>query len=310
MKRVSAIDCGTNSIRLLIVETDHDTIKELYRDMIIIRLGEGVDEHKRFSDQALLRLKDACRVFHDILQQYEVSTTRFIATSASRDVSNKAEFLTIIDTELSLTPDIISGDEEAKLSFLGATGSFRHFPSPYLVIDIGGGSTEFVMGENAVDSAKSVNIGCVRMTERHHFSNPPTESELAFAVADIDRAIDEALSIVDVSKVQTIIGLAGSITTVAAEVLHLSKYERDRIHGSQFSIEQIEHAANSLIHMSLEQRKALGFMHPGRVDVIGAGALVLIRSLKKISSVHPSIPLLTVSEHDILDGIIFDLLAN
>ena len=176
MSRVAAIDCGTNSIRLLIVETDLDAVKELYRDMIIIRLGEGVDEHKRFSDQALLRLRDACQAFHDILQHYEVSTIRFIATSASRDVSNRAEFLAIIDNELSLTPDVISGDEEAKLSFLGATGSFRHLPSPYLVIDIGGGSTEFVLGDAAVDSAKSVNIGCVRLTERHHFSNPPTES--------------------------------------------------------------------------------------------------------------------------------------
>lgn len=310
MKRVAAIDCGTNSIRLLIVETDGSTIKELYRDMIIIRLGEGVDEHKRFSDQALLRLKDACHIYQGVLKKFEVSTTRFIATSASRDVSNRAEFLSIIDSELALTPDVISGDEEAKLSFLGATGSFRHLPSPYLVLDIGGGSTEFVLGTTSVEAAKSVNIGCVRMTERHRFSNPPTDSELRTAIEDIDRAIDEAFSIVDVSQAQAIIGLAGSITTVAAEALHLDTYERERIHGSQFSVEEIERAAYALIRMTHEQRQARGFMHPGRVDVIGAGALVLVRSLLKIASVHPSMPLLTVSEHDILDGIIYDLLQD
>ena len=308
MKRVAAIDCGTNSIRLLIVESDGSHLQELFRDMIIIRLGEGVDEHKRFSDAALLRLQDACRVFHEVMQQYEVTTTRFIATSASRDVSNRSEFLEIIHGELALTPDVITGEQEAKLSFLGATGSFRHVQSPYLVIDIGGGSTEFVLGDTSVTEAKSVNIGCVRMTERHRFSNPPTQSEIDKAILDIDSAIDEAFDVVDVTKARSIIGLAGSITTVAAEALHLSTYERDLIHGSQFSLEQIETAAYSLIHMTHEQRQALGFMHPGRVDVIGAGALVLARSMKKIAELHPSMPLLTVSEHDILDGIIYDLL--
>ena len=275
--------------------------------MIIIRLGEGVDEHKRFSDAALRRLQDACRVFQQVLKDLSVSKTRFIATSASRDVSNREAFLEIIDTELSLTPDIISGDEEAQLSFLGATGSFRHLPGPYLVIDIGGGSTEFVIGSDSVESARSVNIGCVRMSERHHFSDPPTKSELDIATKDIDTAIDEALKVVDVRKAKTIIGLAGSITTVAAEALHLSSYEREKIHGSQFSRNQIESAASSLISMTQSERSALGFMHPGRVDVIGAGALVLWRSLEKIALIHPNMPLLTVSEHDILDGIIYDL---
>ena len=205
MTRLAAIDCGTNSIRLLVVEVEGNNLKELHRDMIIIRLGEGVDEHKRFSDAALRRLQDACRVFQQVLKDLSVSKTRFIATSASRDVSNREAFLEIIDTELSLTPDIISGDEEAQLSFLGATGSFRHLPGPYLVIDIGGGSTEFVIGSDSVESARSVNIGCVRMSERHHFSDPPTKSELDIATKDIDTAIDEALKVVDVRKAKTII---------------------------------------------------------------------------------------------------------
>ncbi|MFZ9693879.1 MAG: exopolyphosphatase [Candidatus Nanopelagicales bacterium] len=307
MTRLAAIDCGTNSIRLLVVEVEGDSLKELHRDMIIIRLGEGVDEHKRFSDAALRRLQDACRIFQYVLKDLNVSRTRFIATSASRDVSNREAFLEIINTELSLTPDIISGDEEARLSFLGATGRFHHLPSPYLVIDIGGGSTEFVIGNDRVESARSVNIGCVRMSERHHFSDPPTKSELDIATKDIDTAIDEALKVVDVRKAKTIIGLAGSITTVAAEALHLSSYEREKINGSQFSLDQIESAAQSLIRMTQSERAALGFMHPGRVDVIGAGALVLWRSLEKIASIHPNMPLLTVSEHDILDGIIYDL---
>lgn len=307
MTRLAAIDCGTNSIRLLVVEVEGDSLKELHRDMIIIRLGEGVDEHKRFSDAALIRLREACRVFQKVIKELNVSRTRFIATSASRDVSNRETFLEIIDTELSLSPDIISGDEEARLSFLGATGSFRHLPGPYLVIDIGGGSTEFVIGNDSVESARSVNIGCVRMSERHNFSDPPTKSELDTATKDIDSAIEEALKVVDVRKAKTIIGLAGSITTVAAEALQLSRYEREKINGSQFSLDQIESAASSLIHMKQSERAALGFMHPGRVDVIGAGALVLWRSLEKIALIHPNMPLLTVSEHDILDGIIYDL---
>ncbi|MEN9923146.1 MAG: hypothetical protein RIS09_660 [Actinomycetota bacterium] len=307
MTRLAAIDCGTNSIRLLIVELVGESLRELTREMIIIRLGEGVDEHKRFSEAALERLKLACGEYATKIEAYGVTKTRFIATSASRDVSNRDEFLNIINQELSLIPDIISGDEEARLSFLGATGSFRHLPSPYLVIDIGGGSTEFVLGQENVTAARSVNIGCVRMTERHHFSNPPTTAELDEATIDIDRAVQSALEVVDVNSANTIIGLAGSITTVAAQALKLDIYDRDKIHASQFSLSQIATAAEELIHMSHEERQALGFMHPGRVDVIGAGALVLWRSLLAISKVHPNMPLLTVSEHDILDGIIYDL---
>jgi exopolyphosphatase/guanosine-5'-triphosphate,3'-diphosphate pyrophosphatase len=307
MKRVAAIDCGTNSIRLLIAEFDANEVRELDRRMVIVRLGEGIDQTNEFSAAALERTFAAVDDFARVLSNYEIDAIRFVATSASRDARNRVDFENGIYTRLGVYPEVISGDEEAELSFLGATAELinRGEAGPFLVIDIGGGSTEFVLGSTTPAAAKSVNIGCVRMTERHLQSDPPTEAEIAAAVLDIDAAIAIAAEQVDFSSAAQVVGLAGSVTTVAALALGLNRYDRNAIHGSSFSRSQVIAACNRLLHLSRAQRAELPFMHPGRVDVIGAGALVLRQAVEAIGLDH-----LTVSEHDILDGIAAALAAR
>jgi exopolyphosphatase / guanosine-5'-triphosphate,3'-diphosphate pyrophosphatase len=299
MKRVAAFDCGTNSIRLLIAEFENGEVRELDRRMTIVRLGEGIDQTGEFSSDALKRTFVAVDDFAKVLKNYEIDAVRFVATSASRDARNRAEFEKGIFERLGVQPEIISGDEEAELSFLGATAELSLSDSgPFLVIDIGGGSTEFVIGDTTPAAARSVNIGCVRMTERHLQSDPPTEAEIAAAELDIDAAIAEALKDVDVSQAKEVIGLAGSVTTVAAMAMGLEKYDRNLIHRTVLSSEQVEAACNRLLYKTREQRSQLPFMHPGRIDVIGAGALVLRQIMRALTQTH-----LRISEHDILDGI-------
>jgi exopolyphosphatase/guanosine-5'-triphosphate,3'-diphosphate pyrophosphatase len=300
MTRVAAIDCGTNSIRLLVADFDEfGAMTELARRMIIVRLGEGVDARRRFSDAALERTFDACDQFAAILAPYEVSNIRFVATSATRDVSNRDEFAAGVKARLGCDLDVISGDEEAELSFLGATGGLDgRVEGPYLVLDIGGGSTEFVFGTTHPEFARSVNIGCVRMTERHLSGDPASEEAIAAATADIDAAIAHAAEVVPIADAKTIVGLAGSVTTVAAMALGLEKYDRNAIHGSVISRDAVHAASQRFLHMTRDARSQLGFMHPGRVDVIGAGSLVLDRIMHHVPNDS-----LFISEHDILDGI-------
>ena len=307
MTRVAAIDCGTNSIRLLIAEFDDaGVMTELERRMTIVRLGEGVDQNRRFSDAALQRTFDAIDQFAALIRQYQVARVRFVATSATRDVSNREEFAHGVTSRLGCELDVISGDEEAELSFLGATSALDSSVSgPYLVLDIGGGSTEFVFGTTHPEFSRSVNIGCVRMTERHLQGNPPTEDSIDAAIADIDAAIATAADVVPITHATTVVGLAGSVTTVAAMALGLSKYDRDAIHGSVISKDAVHKVSQRLIHMTREARSELPFMHPGRVDVIGAGSLVLDRIMQQLPNDE-----IFISEHDILDGIAIRLSRN
>ncbi|MFM1786074.1 MAG: hypothetical protein RL228_24 [Actinomycetota bacterium] len=300
MTNIAAIDCGTNSIRLLISRIDENgNLTEITRRMIIVRLGEGVDATGRFSDAALARVFAACDEYSELIKTHEVQALRFIATSASRDVSNREEFARGVKARLGCDLEVISGETEAELSFAGATFALaKNFPGPYLVLDIGGGSTEFVLGSDKPDFAKSVNIGCVRMTERHLNQDPPTEASIAAAVLDIEDAISQAAEVVPLEKAVTVIGLAGSVTTVAAMALGLDKYDRDAIHGSVISAQSIHRTSEKFLAMTREQRAALPYMHPGRVDVIGAGALVLDRIVKRLN-----VDSIVVSEQDILDGI-------
>ena len=300
MTRIAAIDCGTNSIRLLVADFDETgEMTELARRMIIVRLGEGVDANRRFSDAALERTFDACDQFAAILAPLNVEKIRFVATSATRDVSNRAEFEAGVRARLGCEIDVISGDEEAELSFLGATGGLHgKVEGPYLVLDIGGGSTEFVFGTTQPEFARSVNIGCVRMTERHLSGDPASEEAIAAAIEDIDQAISLASEVVPIAQAKTVIGLAGSVTTVAAMALGLEKYDRNAIHGSVISRDAVHTVSNRLLHMTREARSKLGFMHPGRVDVIGAGSLVLDRIMHHVPNDS-----VFISEHDILDGI-------
>ena len=297
---VAAIDCGTNSIRLLVSDCDengHHT--ELDRRMEVVRLGEGVDRTGLFSDAALERTFAATERYAALIESLRASRVRFVATSASRDARNREAFQAGIRQRLGIDPEVITGDEEAQLSFRGATDSLRHaHPAPYLVVDIGGGSTEFVLGDHVPTAARSVDIGCVRMTERHLVSDPPTPEQIALVRADIDAAIDLAAERVPLREAATLIGVAGSVTTVAALALDLPHYDRLRIHGSVITADQVREVSERLLGMSREERAALPVMHPGRVDVIGAGALVLRRIVDRVGAAH-----VVVSEHDILDGI-------
>lgn len=300
--RVAAIDCGTNSIRLLIADINEGAVTDIVRTMRIVRLGQGVDQTGQFAAEALDRTFAACDEYAAMIAEHWPARLRFVATSASRDVSNRDVFVGGVKARLGVEPDVISGDEEARLSFLGATADIvtsADAPlSPYLVVDIGGGSTEFVLGDVAPQSAISVNIGCVRMTERHLQSDPPSEEQIARAIADIDAAIVRASEVVPLRAARSLIGLAGSVTTVAALALDLHEYDPHAIHGSRISAGQVHAVTSELLAMTRRQRAALGPMHEGRVDVIGAGALVLDRIM-----VATGLPEVVVSERDILDGI-------
>lgn len=300
--RVAAIDCGTNSIRLLIADVEDSVLTEVVRTMVIVRLGEGVDRTGEFSQAALTRTFAALDSFAELIKRHHPDRIRFVATSASRDVSNRNIFVEGVKDRIGIEPDVISGDEEAALSFLGATGDFAFAatppPAPYLVVDIGGGSTEFVLGEVEPIAALSTNVGCVRMTERHLVSDPPTEQEVAAATADIDAAIAAAGRVVPFAEAQTLIGLAGSVTTVAALALNLTEYDPKAIHGAVLSADQVHAVTTELLHMTRADRSALAPMHEGRVDVIGGGALVLDR-IMQVNGIREVV----VSETDILDGI-------
>ena len=305
MTRVAAIDCGTNSIRLLVADVDGDQLVDLDRRMEIVRLGQGVDRTGIFAPDALARTFQACEAYAVAIRGFGADRVRFVATSASRDVRNRDELVAGVRTALGVVPEVISGREEAHLSFVGATRELGTDTTgaPYLVVDIGGGSTELVLGASDVRAAISVDVGCVRMTERHLHSDPPTPDEVAAATADVDAALDRAAEVVDVGSARTLVGLAGSVTTVAAMALGLPRYDSQRIHRSRLSREQVHDVAARLLAMPRSERAALPFMHPGRVDVIGAGALVLDRVLRRAAHLDEVV----VSEHDILDGIAWSL---
>jgi exopolyphosphatase/guanosine-5'-triphosphate,3'-diphosphate pyrophosphatase len=308
--RVAAIDCGTNSIRLLVADLDPQasTLVDLDRRMEIVRLGEGVDRTGRLSDAALERTFAACDTYAEVIRELGAERVRFVATSASRDAENRVVFVDGVRARLGVEPEVVPGSEEAALSFAGATrelqGTDEH-AAPYLVVDIGGGSTEFVVGTSGPDAALSVDVGCVRMTERHLTADPPTAEQVAAATADIDAAIDRAAAAVPLADARTLVGLAGSVTTVAGIVLDLPEYDSARIHHSRISAAQVQEVSDRLLAMTREQRAAIPVMHPGRVDVIGAGALVLARTVARVG-----LPEVVVSEHDILDGIAWSALTR
>ena len=226
---------------------------------------------------------------------------RFCATSATRDASNRAIFIEGVKSILGVEPEVISGEEEARLSFLGATQELHDSESPFLVVDIGGGSTEFVFGARGVEAAKSVNIGCVRMSERHLTSQPPSKDQVANAIIDIDRAISDAATLVPL-KAKTLVAVAGTATTVAAAAMDLETYDRYSIHLARIPAPKVHEVSARFLTMSREEIAALGYMHPGRVDVIAAGALVLDRVMVATNASE-----FVASESDILDGIAWSL---
>ena len=302
MTRVAAIDCGTNSIRLLIADIAGGNFREIYRTMEIVRLGQGVDKNKAFHPDALDRTLKATALFAEEIARRGVERMRFCATSATRDATNRELFIDGVKSLLGVAPEVISGEEEAALSFKGATKELRGGGAPYLVIDIGGGSTEFVFGSERVEFAKSQNIGCVRMSERHFSSIPPQAEEIAGAKADIDEAIKGAAEIVPITEAKTLIAVAGTATTVAAAALGLSIYDRHSIHLSRISAEKTHQVSEMFLSLNRDEIAALGYMHPGRVDVIGAGSLVLSRIMALTGAKE-----FVASESDILDGMAWSL---
>ncbi|MFG2560515.1 exopolyphosphatase [Streptomyces sp. NPDC048496] len=312
MTRVAAIDCGTNSIRLLVADADPSTgeLTELDRRMEIVRLGQGVDRTGRLAPEALERTFAACRQYAAVIKEYGAEKIRFVATSASRDAENRDEFVRGVLDILGVEPEVISGDQEAEFSFDGATKELagsEHLPKPYLVVDIGGGSTEFVVGDDRVLAARSVDIGCVRMTERHLVrdgvvTDPPTLGQITAIRADIDAALDLAEETVPLTEAATLVGLAGTVTTVAAIALGLEEYDSEAIHHSRISFEQVQEITGRLVTSTHAERAAIPAMHPGRVDVITAGALVLLGVMKRTGARE-----IVVSEHDILDGIAWSI---
>ncbi len=238
--------------------------------------------------------------------------TRFVATSATRDAENRDEFVVGVLAALGVDPEVVSGEEEAALSFRGATSTVAAVrPGPYVVVDLGGGSTELVLGTTTPDAAYSMDAGCVRMTERHLRSYPPTPEEEAAARADVRAALDDAARVVPLGRAATLVGLAGSVTTVTAHALGLARYDRDRINGSVLQVDTVLAACDDLLHRTRAERTALGFMHPGRVDVIGAGALVWSEVVRRVrddvAAAGGSLTEVVTSEHDILDGIAWSL---
>ncbi|GIE86748.1 Ppx/GppA phosphatase family protein [Actinoplanes regularis] len=299
--RVAAIDCGTNAIRLLIADVTGDRLTDVSRRMEIVRLGEGVDRTGMLSPAAIARTRAALAGYAAEIKESEAVRVRMCATSASRDASNARDFRDMVRGVLGVDPEVITGEQEAGLSFLGAVKGLAA-PGPYLVFDLGGGSTEFVTGTDSVDRAISVDIGCVRMTERHLHGDPPTARELAAAERDVTAAVDAALAAVPGREARTLVGLAGTVTTVAALAHDLPEYDSTRIHHSEISRTAVARVTGELLGMTVEQRRALPVMHPGRADVIGAGALIMRIVMER--SGHDTV---IASEHDILDGIAFGL---
>ena len=300
--RVAVIDCGTNSIRLLIADVSGENFREISRDMEIVRLGQGVDKTGQFHPDAITRTLSAVDKYASEIARRGVEKIRFCATSATRDATNRQLFIDGVVERLGIAPEVISGEEEAFLSFTGATKELPDSLAPFLVIDIGGGSTEFVLGNRKVIAAKSVNIGCVRMSERHFLHDPATASEIESARKDIQNAIMEASRQVDIKGANSLIAVAGTATTVAAAALELPAYDRHSIHLARISAEKTHEVSEMFLRMNRSERAALGYMHPGRVDVIGAGSLVLSRIMRATGATE-----FVASESDILDGMAWSL---
>jgi exopolyphosphatase / guanosine-5'-triphosphate,3'-diphosphate pyrophosphatase len=298
--RVAAIDCGTNSLRLLVSEDGRD----LHREMRIVRLGQGVDRTGELAPEAIERTRAALADYAGTIAGHDVAAVRMIATSATRDASNQADFVAVVHATLGIEPEVVSGLEEAALSYAGAVGTLDGVEGPVLLTDIGGGSTEVVLGADPL-RAHSMDVGSVRLTERHLHADPPTSAQVDAAVADVRAALEAAAADVPLHTGAPLVGVAGTVTTVAAIALGLERYDPDVIHGSRLDAAQVGAVTDRLCSLDHPARAAIPVIHPGRVDVITAGALVLRTVLECTGAGE-----LIASEHDILDGIALSLLRS
>lgn len=305
--RVAAIDCGTNSLRLLIADVGDDgALTDVHREMRVVRLGQGVDATGRLADEALERTFAATEDYAALIRDAGAERVRFVATSATRDAQNRQVFVDGIRERLGVEPEVVSGDEEAALSFAGAASALPALGEALvLVVDLGGGSTEFVAGNShGVQAGMSTDMGCVRFTERYLRSDPPTPEEITAAVAEIEDNLTKVLAAVPLEEVARVVGVAGSVTTITAQALGLPSYQPQAIHGAELSADRISAACTALLQMTHAERAALPFMHPGRVDVIGAGALIWRTIISRLGVLTGGrVGSAMASEHDILDGI-------
>ncbi|WP_019929419.1 Ppx/GppA phosphatase family protein [Nocardia sp. BMG111209] len=308
--RVAAVDCGTNSIRLLVADIGRDgRLTDLHREMRIVRLGKGVDATGELNPEAIERTRVALHDYVELMRDAGVARVRMAATSATRDARNREDFFTMAAAELGrVVPgaqaEVITGDEEARLSFAGAVGELNPDEGPFVVVDLGGGSTEVVLGDESggVQAAYSADIGCVRITERYLHADPPTGEEVASARFFAAERLAQAFGVVPVERAHTWVGVAGTMTTLAAVALDLPEYDSERVHLTRLGLDQVRDVCRRLVGMTHDERAALGPMHPGRVDVIGGGA-VITQVLADELARRAGVSELIVSEHDILDGI-------
>jgi exopolyphosphatase/guanosine-5'-triphosphate,3'-diphosphate pyrophosphatase len=308
MRRVAALDCGTNSLRLLVADVEGASLTDVVRRMEIVRLGQGVDRTGELAPEALARTFAVLDDYAEQIRHFDAEAVRMVATSATRDARNRGEFVAGVRERLGIDPEVATGDEEAALSFVGATRELRQdkvIAAPYLVVDIGGGSTEFVLGDaSGPVAARSVDVGCVRMTERHLTADPPTGAQIDAARRDIVAAVDVVRETVPITEAKTLIGLAGSVTTVVALALGLEEYDANRIHHARVGVNDVRRITAGLLAATRQERAVMPVMHPGRVDVIGGGALVLETVMTEAGFDE-----VVASEHDILDGIAFSMVS-
>ena len=300
---VAAIDCGTNSVRLLITA---DGKTQIVRLMRITRLGKGVDATGRLDPEAIERTLAVLREYREVIDQHGATRIRMAATSASRDASNRDDFFHAAKEILGVMPEVISGEEEGRLSFLGATADLDPALGPFLVCDIGGGSTEFVLGTTEAESTISVDMGCVRMTEAWLHHDPPTAEELSQALSVIDIYLDDVLrEIPELGSAQTFVGLAGTVSNTASVELGLAEYDREQIHHLVLTRPAVEDVFRTLATESIKERKENPGLEEQRADVIVGGLCVLVATMRKFGLVE-----CLVSESDILDGLAMSLLTD
>ncbi len=298
---VAAIDCGTNSTRLLV----HDGVQPLARHMTITRLGQGVDADRRLAPAAIGRVAETLARYREIMDEHGVGPVRMTATSAARDAANREELFTTAERLVGVRPELLSGEEEGRLSFAGATAQLDGAAGPFLVVDIGGGSTEFVVGTDKPEGIWSVDLGCVRVTERFLHRDPPEPGELADALSVVRTHLDDVVREVPQTRdAVSLVGLAGTVTTMAAVELGLQTYDRDRIHHFVLTRAAAEDVFRTLATEPREARRFNPGLEEGRVDVIVGGALILVAIMRFFDFDG-----CLVSESDILDGLVMSLLA-
>src|SRR5918997_499161 len=316
MSRVAAIDCGTNSIRLLVAdvtarEDGGVSLRDVHRELRIVRLGQDVDATGRLAPEALARTRAALADYATVARRAGAGRVQMVATSATRDAANREDFFSMVRDTLGTDAEVISGDEEARLSFTGAVGDLDPADGPFVVVDIGGGSTEVVLGEwdgvrADVQAARSVDVGCVRITERHLRADPPSEEDVGSAEAFAKQALADAFAQVPVEQAGTWVGVAGTVTTLSAIAQELPEYDAERTHLARLSLDQLRDTTAALLASTHDERASNSAIHPGRVDVIAGGA-VIVQAFAEELHTRAGIDELVVSEHDILDGIALGL---